>query len=80
MVFNVFMSIAVVIAFVFGLAFLLMPVQTLSYYGVILDISGQYIVKYLGSAFLGISVITWFARNADKDSKAMRSIITGAFV
>jgi hypothetical protein len=75
-----FMSIAALAAFLFGLAFLFVPVQTMSMYGVTLDISGQYIGRYLGSAFLGIAVITWFARNADPKGEAMRAIILGAFI
>ena len=77
---NTFMSIAALVAFLFGLAFLLVPVQTMSYYGVDLDISGQYVARYLGSAFLGIAVITWYARNVDSDNKALRAILLGGFV
>jgi hypothetical protein len=77
---NTFMSIAALVAFLFGLAFLLVPVQTMSYYGVDLDISGQYIARYLGSAFLGIAAITWFAKNADSGGMAFRAILLGGFV
>jgi len=77
---NTFMSIAALVAFLFGLAFLLVPVQTMSYYGVDLDISGQYIARYLGSAFLGIAAITWFGKNADSASTALRAILLGGFV
>ena len=74
------MSIAAVVAFLFGLAFLLAPAQTMSMYGVTLDISGQYVGRYLGSAFLGIAVVTWFARNAKPKDEAMRAIILGDFI
>ena len=77
---NTFMSIAAVVAFLFGLAFLLAPVQTMSMYGVALDVTGQYIARYLGSAFLGIGILTWFARNAKPDNEALRAIILGAFI
>lgn len=77
---NTFMSIAAVVAFLFGLAFLLAPVQTMSVYGVTLDISGQYLGRYLGSAFLGIAVLTWFARNAKPQEEGSRAIILGDFI
>ena len=77
---NIFMSIAAIAAFLFGLAFLLVPVQTMSMYGVTLDISGQSVGRYLGSAFLGIAVLTWFARNTSPKDAAMRAIILGNFI
>ncbi len=76
---NLFMSIAAIVAFLFGLAFLLMPVQTMSMYGVDLDISGQFLGRYLGSAFLGIAILTWFSRDSD-ESKALRAILLGGFI
>jgi hypothetical protein len=76
---NTFMTIASIVAFIFGLAFLLAPVLVMSMYGVALDISGQYIGRYLGSAFLGIAAIGWFARNA-KEDEAKRAILLGGFV
>jgi phosphoglycerol transferase MdoB-like AlkP superfamily enzyme len=77
---NSFMPVAALVAFLFGLAFLLVPVQTMSMYGVTLDISGQYIARYFGSALFGFAVITWYARNADSDSKGLRAILLGGFV
>ena len=77
---SVFLAIAAVVAFLFGLAFILAPIQTMTMYGVNLDASGQYIARYLGSAFIGIACITWLARNADPKEKAARAVITGGFV
>jgi hypothetical protein len=73
------MTITAIVAFLFGLAFLLMPVQTMSMYGVSLDVSGQFVGRYLGSAFLGLAVIVWFARNAKADN-TLRAILLGGFV
>ena len=75
---NIFMIITAIIAALFGLAFLLVPVQTMSMYGVTLDIPGQYLGRYLGSAFLGLAAIMWFARNAKADS-TLRAILLGGF-
>jgi hypothetical protein len=76
---NTFMAIAAIVAFLFGLSFVLMPVQTMSMYGVTLDISGQFLGRYLGSAFLGVAVLTWFARNTIGNG-ALRAILLGDFV
>ena len=74
---NTFMAIAAILVFLFGLSFILMPVQTMSIYGVALDISGQFLGRYLGSAYLGIAILTWFARNAPKEDGALRAILLG---
>jgi hypothetical protein len=76
---GTFMAIAAVIALVYGLAFILVPAQTLELYGTTLDESGLWVARYLGSAFIGIAVISWLARNAAQNG-AMRAIILGFIV
>lgn len=76
---NTFLAIAAIVAFLFGLAFILMPVQTMSMYGVTLDITGRFLGRYLGSAFLGVAVLNWLGRNS-KDNEAFRAILLGDFV
>lgn len=75
---SLFMSIAAVLGFFFGLAFLLVPVQTMSMYGVTLDIGAQFIARYLGSAFIGLGLVYWFARNSE--TLALRAVLLGGFV
>ncbi len=79
MKFSTFMAIAAVLAFLFGLGFLLLPEQVLASYGITLEAAGQWVGRYLGSAFLGISVVTWLARNAEKGA-TLRAIVLGFFV
>jgi hypothetical protein len=76
---RTFMPIAAVLALVFGLAFILIPAQLMSLYGVTLEAGGQWVGRYLGSAFLGIGGLTWLARNATP-GKALRAIVLGDFV
>lgn len=76
---NTFMAIAAIVAFLFGLAFILIPSQTMSMYGVTIDVAGQFLGRYLGSAFIGIAVLTWFARNS-KEDEALRAILLGGFL
>ena len=76
---GTFMVIAAALAFVFGLAFILVPAQLMSFYGVTLQEGGQWIARFLGSAFLGIAALTWLGRNV-AEGEAMRAILLGDFV
>jgi len=76
---GTFMAIAAVLAFVFGLAFILVPAQMMSSYGVTLEAAGQWVGRYLGSAFLGVAVLTWLGRNVTPGD-ARRAILLGLFV
>ena len=76
---SIFMAIAAVLALVFGLAFILAPTQTMSLYGITLEAGGQWVGRYLGSAFLGIAVLTWRARKAQQGD-ALRAVILGDLV
>ncbi len=68
-----------VISLVFGVAAVLAPALLLSTYGVTLSPAGILVTRLLGAAFLGICVLTWFARDA-ADSEARRAIVLGLFV
>jgi hypothetical protein len=74
-----FMSIASVLALLFGLAFLLAPVPVSSVYGVALEPNGAWLGRYLGAALLGVGLLTWLARNA-RQGEGLRAIILGLFV
>lgn len=68
-----------VLAFVFGVAFVLVTTQLVSLYGGTLNPAGIIVARLLGATLLGISVFTWFARDAE-DSEARRGIVLGQFV
>lgn len=76
---NTFLAIAAVLAVLYGLGFFLIPAQTAGLYGITLDENGLFVARYLGSAFLGIAVLTWMARNL-ASGEALRPIILGDFV
>ena len=59
-----FLAIASILGLVVGLAFLLAPVQLMSFYGIALDPAGQWIGRFLGAQLVGLATITWLARNA----------------
>ncbi len=64
---------------IFGLAFVFVPLQLLSYYGDAADQSLEFIGRFLGSAHVGFSVIAWSVRNA-ADSDARKAVVLGFFV
>lgn len=57
-------TVTAIVALVFGLAFVLVPSQTLSLYDVTLDAAGLFIARLLGAAFLMFAVVSWLVRNA----------------
>ena len=79
MKFKTFLLIAAVLAALYGLGFFLIPAQTLGLYGITLDYAGLFVARYLGSAFLGVAVLTWMARSLSSP-EALRPIILGDFV
>ncbi len=76
---STFMTIAAVLAVVFGLGFILAPAWTMSSYGVTLEVPAQWMGRYFGSALIGIGVLTWLARNAES-GEGLRAVILGNLV
>ena len=68
-----------VLALVFGLSFVLIPVQALSLYGVTVDAPLKFVGQLYGGALLAFCVTTWLARNAT-DSIARSAIILGMLI
>jgi hypothetical protein len=76
MTYRLFMTIAAVIALVFGLLFALIPNQLMGRYGVGLGETGLWVARYLGSAYIGVGFVTLLARNSP-NSEARRAILRG---
>ena len=70
---NLLMAGAVV-TLIFGLALVLVPGTLLSLYGITLNDAGILLARLFGAAFLGYTVLNWFARNAS-DSEVLRGIV-----
>jgi hypothetical protein len=73
------MVINTVIAGLFGIAFVLIPWQVLSLYGVQPNPAINYIGELFGAALIGFAVLTWTARNA-ADSDARTAIVRALFI
>ena len=59
---STFYAVSAIVAFLFGLAFLLFPEQMMMLYGTKAEAAGAFLGRYFGSALFGVSVILWYAR------------------
>jgi len=71
---NTLLSIAAVVAGVFGVAFVVATGPLLSLYGIVLDQAGTLVAQLFGAALIGFAVLNWFARNLT-DREAQRAIV-----
>jgi hypothetical protein len=76
---NMFMAIVAVVAGLFGLGFVFIPEQVMSYYGTAPVASTNYMAQLLGAALLGFAIILWLCKDAE-DSPARQAILLGLFV
>jgi len=72
---NTLMIITAVVAFIFGLAFIIAPQQSINLYGDKLDLPGEFMARYFGAALLGYAFLAWLNRNT-----ASKGVQAGFFV
>ena len=75
---STFMVINAIVAFLFGLAFVLIAGPLMSLYGASLSPGGLIVARLFGASLLGFAVLTWCARNVE-ESEARRAIIFALF-
>lgn len=73
------MIITAIVAGVFGIAFVLMPGQVFSQYGIEPNPPLNYTGQLFGAALISFAVLTWMARKAS-DSDTRRAIILALFI
>lgn len=71
---STWLTIAAVVAVVFGLAFVLVTGPLLSFYGITLDKAGTLVAQLFGAALIGFAVLNWFARGVT-DREARQAIL-----
>ena len=76
---NTLMIINTVVAAVFGLAFIIVPTQALSLYGVTPGPELNFVAQLFGAALVAFAILTWSARNLPP-SEARKSIVFALFV
>ncbi len=76
---STLMKINTVISGLFGIAFVLIPWQVLSFYGVQTNPALNYMGQLFGASLVTFAVLSWFARNADA-SDARKAIVLSFFI
>ena len=76
---STLMVINAVISIIFGIAFVVLPAQVVSLYGVTAEAPLKYTGQLFGAALIAFAILTWSARNA-ADSEARRAIILALFI
>jgi hypothetical protein len=76
---KTYLTIASVIAVLFGLAFLLAPTAATSLYGVPADPHTNLISQFFGTTLIAIGVVQWVAKDF-RDRDAVRGILIAAIV
>jgi hypothetical protein len=71
---NSLMIITAIVALIFGLGFMLVPLQSISLYGNTLEGAGVFVARYFGAALIGYGILAWFNRNT-----ASRQVTMGFF-
>jgi hypothetical protein len=71
---KLYLTIAAIIAILYGIAFVLIPAEMLQPYGVLPEPHVILTIRLLGSAFLGFGLILWFARDF-QDWSAVRGVL-----
>ncbi len=73
---STWLTIAAVVAAVFGLGFVLVTGPLMSIYGITLDKAGTLVAQLFGASLIGFAVLNWFARNVT-DRGAQQAIVLG---
>ena len=74
------MVIKAVVVFVFGIAFVLIPTTTMSFYGVTLAQGGALMTQFFGASFILLGIVLWSARNASRSDVALQAIVLAIVV
>lgn len=75
---RTFMMIAAIVAFLFGLGFMIIPDTMMGLYGVVINNSERFVCRYLGSALFGISITWWTLRAVRTLEEALIGVAFGA--
>ena len=76
---NSFLTLATIVAAVFGLAFLIAPSQLVALYGVTLTPATEVIGRIAGSVILGFAIVFWRARNGS-GAEAFKAVMMAGLI
>ena len=73
------LTVSAILSFLFGLGFMFMPGQLVTFYNVQLNDTGQFVGQLYGATLFGFGLLNWFAREF-ADGSVQRSLLTANFV
>jgi hypothetical protein len=76
---ELYFTIWAIVAFLFGIAFVLAPAQVSTVYGLMPNPASVLSDRFFGSALLALGVIVWMARNF-REAAAIRGVLIGGIV
>lgn len=76
---NTLFLITAIIAFFFGILFVIIPTSTYSFYGIQSDPTLNYMAELFGAALIGIGLIAWLSRKTT-DNNALKVITLSFFI
>ena len=76
---NSFLTLATLVAAVFGLAFLIAPSQLVALYGVTLTPATEVIGRIAGSVILGFAIVFWGARDGN-GAEAFKAVMLAGLI
>jgi hypothetical protein len=76
---KLYLTIAAIVAVLYGIGFVLIPANLLPLYGVKPDPNVILSIRFFGATLVGLAVIFWFARDF-RDWAAVRGVLYGAVV
>jgi hypothetical protein len=79
MAYKSFMIITAIVAFIFGLGFIVAPTVSLDFYGVTVNVTGEFLGRYFGASLIGTAFLAWLTRNAPA-SPTRRGVLASLFV
>ncbi len=73
---RTFLTVAAIIALLFGIGFVLIPIPLASLFGVALNPVSVYLAQLDGASMVALGIITWFYRDATN----LNGLLLGQFV
>jgi hypothetical protein len=78
---KLYLTIAAILAIIYGIGFLLIPANLLVLYGAPIGPEPRLILtaQYFGAALLGLGLIVWFVRDC-KETATLRGVLMGSVI